>query len=563
MLRKAKVFFCFQALALLFLGLFCFGPDLLLAAWGKRGMVASEHTLASGAGVEILRQGGNAVDAAVATAFALGVVHPSSCGIGGGGFMIVHLTEPNQTYVLDYREKAPKAASRSMFVRNGQVQKLLSRRGALSVAVPGEVAGLALALERFGTLPLSVVMEPAIRYAREGFPVGGHLAKMIARNKEKIQKYPALAKIFLKSDGSPYQEGERLLQPDLAKTLKLIAQKGPKAFYEGEIARALAQTLEQKGGILTLADLAHYRPVWREALVGEFRDYTILTMPPPGGGGILLEMLHILSSDRLEDLGWASPSYLHLLAETMKHAFADRAQYYGDPDFVSVPLDTLLSRPYAQRLRKKISPAHTYPPQAYGLRVPSSDQGISHFSVVDRWGNAVACTTTINTAFGSMIVAEGWGVILNNEMDDFSLRPGVANVFGLVGSEANAIAPGKRPLSSMTPTLVLKQGRPLVVLGGSGGPFITTGVLQVLLNLLVFGQDVDQAVLLPRIHHQWIPNILFVEPGIPPKTRTALEQKGHQIREIPTMAAVQAIKVTPQGFYGVSDGRKGGEAVGW
>jgi gamma-glutamyltranspeptidase/glutathione hydrolase len=550
--------------AILFLLLFLWlSLKPLQAEWGERGMVASEHELASEAGVEILKKGGNVVDSAVATSFALGVVNPSSCGIGGGGFMLIHLTQEGKTYALDYREKAPAAASRNMFIKNGKADTHLSQKGSLAIAVPGEVAGLTTALKRFGTLPLPVVMEPAIRYAREGYPVGAHLAKQIGRNTDRIGQRPALAKIFLKPDGTPYREGERLVWPELAETLEVISQKGSEAFYQGEISRVLIQTMEQEGGLLTASDLRAYKPVWRQALIGHFQGYTILTMPPPAGGGVLLEMLNILSGDKLKDLGLVSPTYLHLLAETMKHAFADRAEYYGDPDFIHIPLDTLLSSSYTQGVRHKISAVRTKVQEEYGRAALSRNGGTSHFSVVDGQGNAVACTTTINTTFGSMVVAEGTGVILNNEMDDFSIHPGTANAFGLIGSEANAITPGKKPLSSMTPTIVLKQDQPFLVLGGSGGPLITSATVQVLLNVLAFGVDPVQAVALPRIHHQWAPDILFVEAGLAQEARNSLEQRGHTVKEFAAAAAVQAVLVTPRGLQGAADPRKGGKAVGW
>ncbi len=553
-----------QLKAIFFLLFFLwFSLEPLQAEWGERGMVASEHVLASEAGIEILKKGGNAVDAAVATAFALGVVNPSSCGIGGGGFMLIHLTQEGKTYALDYREKAPAAASRSMYIKNGKADTRLSQKGPLAIAVPGEVAGLITALKRFGTLPLPVVMEPAIRYAREGHPVGAHLAKQIARRADRIRQRPALAEIFLKPDGSPYKEGEKLVWPKLAKTLELISQKGSEVFYQGEIAQAFIHTMEQEGGLITTSDLRAYKPMWRPVLTGRFHDYTILTMPPPAGGGVLLEMLNILSKDSFKDLEPMSPTYLHLLAETMKHAFADRAEYYGDPDFIHIPLATLLSSSYSQGIRHKILAARTRAQKEYGRTAPSLDGGTSHFSVVDEQGNAVACTTTVNTSFGSMVVGEGTGVILNNQMDDFSIQPGIANVFGLIGSEANAIAPGKKPLSSMTPTIILKQHHPFLVLGGSGGPLITTATVQVLLNVLAFKIDPEQAVALPRIHHQWAPDMIFLESRFPQEVRTSLEQRGHNIREFRAGAAVQVILVTPKGLQGVADPRKGGKAVGW
>ena len=544
-------------------------PTRLWAAWGANGMVAADHRLASQAGVEMLQRGGNAVDATVATAFAVGVVNPSSCGLGGGGFMLIYLARDHRAVALDYREVAPAAATPDMFVRDGRAVPALSQFGGLAVAVPGEAAGLSLVLRRFGTLPLATTLEPAIRYARDGFVIEPHLAREIARNQDAFRADPRLARTFLRADGSPLDAGDTLRRPELAHTLERLAHDGPEPFYRGDIAAAIATNTQRSGGILTEQDLATYRPRWRRPLVGQWRDDEIYTMPPPSsGGGVLLEVLGMLRRDDLPALGQESATYLHLLAEAMSHGFADRARFYGDPDQVGVPLGFLLSPRNTADLRRRISAAHTGAPDTYGSVIGTAasaapDHGTSHLSVMDAHGNAVACTTTINTSFGSRVVAGDTGIILNNEMDDFSAQPGTPNAFGLVGATANAIAPGKRPLSSMTPTIVVHRDIPRLALGGSGGPLIITGTLQVLLNVLAFDFDATTAVGAPRMHNQWTPPALNVEPDVPAGTRSALARVGHVVKEVPSMGAIQAVRRTAGVFEGASDPRKGGEAAGW
>ena len=543
-------------------------PIAAAADWGTHGMVAADHRLASQAGVEVLQAGGNAIDAAVATAFTVCVVNPASCGIGGGGFMLIYLARQQHAVALDYRETAPAAASRDMFVRDGRAMPELSRRGGLAVAVPGEVAGLAVALRVYGTLPLPIVLVPAIHYARDGFPIEPHLAQEIADMGDTLRRDPLLARTFLHPDGTALRAGETLVQPELARTLERIAAEGPEGFYHGSIAAQIAQRIQDTGGVLTEADLANYRPRWRSPVAGRYGDYSVISMPPPSsGGGVLIEALGILSHDNLAELGHNSPTAAHLLAETMKHVFADRATFYGDPDFVDVPLQRLLSPANTSALRKRIRATRTFDQSAYGSTLsasrPIDDHGTSHLSVMDDYGNAVACTTTINTAFGAGVAAGDTGIILNNEMDDFSAQPGVPNVYGLVGTTANAIAPGKRPLSSMTPTIVAQNGMAVLSLGGSGGPLIISGTLQVLLNLLAYRVDAATAVAAPRLHHQWVPPVLAVEAGVPAVTRTALARSGHAVKEVPAMAAIQVVRHVAGFFEGAADPRKGGEAVGW
>jgi gamma-glutamyltranspeptidase/glutathione hydrolase len=544
-------------------------PSLAAAAWGAHGMVASDHRLASQVGVEMLQRGGNAVDAAVATSFAVGVVNPASCGIGGGGFMLIYLADIQRAVALDYREVAPAAAWRDMFVRDGHAVPKLSRRGGLAVAVPGEVAGLATALQRYGTLPLATVMQPAIRYARDGFALEAHLATEIDELRDALHANPVFARNFLHADGSPLRVGETVRQPELGATLERIAAEGPQVFYHGAIAASIARRVRDTGGVLTEADLAAYRPTWRRPLRGAYHGNTVWAMPPPSsGGGVLLEILGMLRHDDLLALEHNSPTYVHLLAEAMQHAFADRALFYGDPDFVAVPLPRLLADANTAALRRRISASRTFDSSAYGSRATASaatanDHGTSHLSVMDAAGNAVACTTTINTAFGSLVVADDTGIILNNEMDDFSAQPGVPNVYGLIGSEVNAIAPGKRPLSSMTPTIVARHGKPVLAVGGSGGPLIISGTVQVLLNVLDFDLDAASAVAAPRIHDQWVPPVLGVEPGIATPTHGVLARYGYTVKEMPAMGAIQIVRRSAGVFEGAADPRKGGEAVGW
>jgi len=539
-----------------------------LAASGTHGMVASEHELASAVGVEILQRGGNAVDAAVATALAVCVVNPSSCGIGGGGFMLIYRARQRQAHALDYRETAPAAATRDMFVRDGKAVPELSRRGGLAVGVPGEVAGLAAALQRYGTMSLATVMDPAIRLARDGFPIGPHLAKEIASNHATIEATPELARVLLHADGSPLTVGDTLRRSELANTLQQIADHGPAVFYRGPLAAEIARSVRDAGGVLTEGDLADYQPVWRKPLAVDYREYRVFAMPPPSSAGVLLAVLGMLEHDKLAALQPDSPTYLHLLAEALKHGFADRARFYGDPGTVDVPMQRLLAPANTAALRQRISATQIREQNAYGSTAVetaalASDHGTSHLSVMDAHGNAVACTTTINTAFGSFVVAGSTGVILNNELDDFSAQPGVPNIFGLVGTEANAVAPGKRPLSSMSPVVVTQHGRAVLALGGSGGPLIISGTLQVLLNTLAFDLDATAAVHAARIHHQWSPPVLLVEPGIPASTRAALARLGHSVKEVPAMGAVQLVRRDGSTFDGASDPRKSGEAVGW
>lgn len=531
---------------------------------GRHAMVAADHELASLAGVEILRRGGNAVDAAVATALALGVVQPSSCGIGGGGFLLYFERATGRVSALDFRETAPLAARRDLFVRDGELVPGLSTTGGLAVAVPGEVAGLVAALRRFGSMSLSVVVAPAVRLARDGFAVGEHLAGAIAEHREAIERSPDLARLLLRN-GVPLVPGDTLRNPDLARTLEQVAGDEGADFYAGELAAAIAGAVGAAGGVLTAEDLAAYRPLWREPVRGRFAGDTIYGMPPPSsGGGVLLTVLNTIGADRLRDLEHNSPTYLHLVTEALQFAFADRAAAFGDPDFHAVPLAALVSPPRGRILRRLIRSHATGDIDYYGRAVTGDDAGTSHLSVVDAAGNAAALTTSVNTAFGSAVVVSGRGILLNNTMDDFAAQPGVPNAFGLVGSEANAVAPGKRPLSSMSPTIVVRDGEVVAVAGGSGGPLIISATLQVLLNALVFDMDAPSAVAAPRLHHQWMPPVLMLEDTVRDIDTAPLRNIGHAVHRRASGAAVQLIRRAADGRWeGAADPRKGGRAAGW
>ncbi|HEV8342173.1 MAG TPA: gamma-glutamyltransferase, partial [Candidatus Binatia bacterium] len=521
------------------------------------GVVASDNELATNAGLEILQRGGNAVDAAVAAAFALAVVDPASSGIGGGGFMVIYQMKEKKAHALDFRETAPAAAHRDLYIKGGKPIPALTLTGALAVAVPGEIAGLAEALKRFGSLPLATVMAPAIHYAAEGFPLRPYLRSTIERQLPTMRKFPDLARLFLSGESVP-AEGERIRQPELGETLKAIAAEGPAVFYQGWVGQAIADTIKKEGGVLTLEDLKGYRPVWREPLIGRYRKQTVITMSPPSSGGIaLVQMLNVLEGFKLNLFPHNSATYLHLIAETMKHAFADRAQYLGDPDFVQLPIQKLSSRDYAAWIRSQISSVQTHRPSFYGLASFKPEKGgTTHLSVIDGAGNAVSCTLTINTQFGSKVVVPGTGIILNNEMDDFSIQQGAPNVYKLIGADANLIQPKKRPLSSMAPTIILQGERPVLVVGGSGGPRIISATLQTILNVLDFRMPLRKAIEAPRIHHQWMPNEIVVEREIPEGTRKSLERRGHAVREGSSLGVVQAVLAERSKISAEADPRK-------
>lgn len=537
-----------------------------------QGMVTSAHPLASQAGLSMLKQGGNAVDAAVATTLAISVVEPFSAGIGGGGFLLVYDAKTKATKALDFRERAPQKATRKMFLdAQGKVRSNASTDGYLSVATPGTIAGLSDVHRKYGRLPWKTVIAPAIQLAETGFPVNWNFVIAAKMRQKILLESPDAQKIFTKN-GKPYQIGELLIQSELAATLRSLAQN-PNNFYTGGIADAIAIDMAKNGGLITREDLQKYRPIWRDPICGNFRKARVCSMPPPSSGGVhLLQMLNILGDTDLKALGWRSPDTLHLLVEAMRIAYADRATYLGDPDFVKVPVRSLISPAYAQKRRQEINPKKAIPSSQVKAIAPAILQQLtqessdtSHLTVVDKDRNAVSLTFTINLGFGSGRVAKGTGILLNNEMDDFAIAPNTPNAFGLVGGDANAIAPFKTPLSSMTPTIVTENGRLRLAVGSPGGSTIITTVLQIVLNVLVYDMDAQRAVSAPRIHHQWLPDRLLVESwGLDTLTLEELRRRGHQIEERSGWGNANAIVVLPDGsLEGAADPRGEGAAYGF
>jgi len=533
------------------------------------GIVGSTEAHASAAGVEVLRAGGNAIDAAVAVGFALAVTHPEAGNLGGGGFMVIRLADGRAT-TIDYREIAPGKATRDMFLdENGNAVAERSRSGPLAAGVPGSVAGLLQAHKAYGRLPLPKVIAPAIGLARDGFDVSWEMSRSLQAASDKLSKFPASVGVFFGADGVPPAEGEHLVQPDLAKTLTLIARDGANAFYRGPIADLIAREMEKSGGLITRGDLAGYVPKERAPVTGTFRAYQIMSMPPPSSGGAaLIELLNILEGFPLATFGQNASRTIHLMVEAERRVYADRSEWLGDPEFFRVPLPGLLSKAYASALRDGISETRATPSSSIQAGKPGQYEHseTTHYSVVDADGNAVSTTTTLNGAYGNGQVVPGAGFLLNNEMDDFSAKPGSPNMFGLLGGEANAIAPGKRMLSSMTPTIVMKDGRTLLVLGSPGGGRIITTVLQVLLNVIEFGMDVQEAVDAPRFHHQWYPDSVMIEKqGFPADVVNALTALGHRVDVVSDMGDVHAIQIDPvTGLrLGASDPRSDGVTLGY
>ncbi len=533
----------------------------------EHGLVVAQEKIAASIGGDILKQGGNAVDAAVATGFAMAVTYPRAGNIGGGGFMVIHLADRNQDVAIDYRETAPAAMTADIFLgANGKPDNAKSRDSALGIGVPGTVAGLALALEKYGSgkFTLAQILKPSIELARDGFVLTDDMADTLPQWYPRLAKWPASAKIFARADGTPLQEGDRLVQGDLAATLAAVAEQGSRGFYEGPVAEKLANAIRSAGGIMTVDDLKSYQPVIRAPVRGTYRGYDIVSMPLPSSGGtVLLETLNILEGFRLSDLEQGSAASLHLLIEAMKRAYADRARYLGDPAFVNAPTNILLAKDYATKLRAEIDPEHATPADKVTAALPPREgSNTTHYSVVDSQGNAVANTYTLNFSYGVGMVAEGTGVLLNNELDDFTAAPGASNAFGLVGYEANLPGPGKRPLSSMSPTIVLKDGKPVLVTGSPGGSRIISTVLQVVVNVLDYHMDVAAAVAAPRLHHQWLPDDVKVEPGFPEEVLAGLRAKGHSVTELMGYSSANSILVTANGLLGAPDPRtRGAEAA--
>ena len=527
---------------------------------GSGGMVVSQRKIASEVGAEILREGGNAVDAAVATALALAVVLPRAGNLGGGGFMLVYSEELKKTIAIDYREMAPIRASRDMFLdEKGNYDRKKAQFSLLSAGVPGTVAGLYYALNKYGTLSWSEVLDPAIKLAEDGFVVPHDLSSVLANYKKRLTANEATAKAYYKKNKETYSPGEVIKLPDLAWSLKELKKVGPDAFYKGKIAGKIVAEMELNGGLITAKDLANYKIKEREPLRGTFKGYEVVSMPPSSSGGVhLIQMLNMLEPFSLKEMGFGSAQSIHLMSEVMKRAYADRSKYLGDTDFVSVPLKGLTDKEYAKALLKEISLTKVTPSKSIssGNPLPYESPDTTHFSVMDSEGNVVSNTYTLNFSYGSGIVIPGTGILMNNEMDDFSSKKGVPNAYGLVGYEANEIEGQKRPLSSMTPTIVFKNKKPYLVLGSPGGSSIITTVLQVALNVLEHDMSVKQAVVSPRVHHQWLPDALLMEEGFSPDTVTLLEEMGHTIRSSRTMGSVQAIIYKDKYFYGAADPRR-------
>ena len=545
-------------------------------------IVASVHVLASRAGVEMLRAGGNAVDAAVATGFALAVVHPQAGNLGGGGFLLLRNAN-GKIHFIDFREKAPAAATENMYLdAQGNVipesSKDSSIIGYKSIGVPGSVAGLVYAEKQYGKLSLEKVIAPAVKLARDGFPLAFEDAQDLQKD-EYLAQFPESKRVFLR-DGNYYQPGELLKQPELAHTLERIA-KNPDDFYHGAMARELAAAIHKGGGLITAEDLAAYEVKEREPIRGSYRGYDIISAPPPSSGGVaLVEILNILEGFDLAKFGNRSADAIHFEAEAFRRAFYDRAEFMGDPDFAKVPVAQLIDKKYAAAWRDSIDPNHAS--ASKDLKRPSifnelervaqsrptairEPENTTHYSVVDAEGNAVAVTTTLNDSFGSRVTAEGLGFLLNDEMDDFAAKQGVPNVYGLIQGPANAIGPGKRPLSAMTPTIVLKDGKLFLVLGSPGGPTIITTVANVLIGIVDFSLDIEEAVNAPRFHHQWLPDQILVEDRLSPDTMNGLRSKGHKLDVRHFWGDGECIMVDPKTGerLGASDGRNNGKAVGY
>lgn len=536
------------------------------AIHARNGIVVAQESRAARIGVEMLDRGGNAVDAAVAVGFSLAVTYPRAGNIGGGGFMLIHLAKDNRgndsrDLAIDYRETALAAATTNIFLdAKGEPDPAKSRDSALSIGVPGTVAGLALAHRKYGSgkLSLADLIAPAIDLARKGFPVEDDLADSLPRARDRLARWRSSTGMFLKNGGQPLREGDRLIQFDLAETLKAIAKDGPRAFYQGRIAAQIADAVVKAGGIMSKDDLANYRAIERAVVRGSYRGYDIVSMPSPSSGGVhLIEMLNVLEGYDLAKL--PREQALHVEIEAMKRAYADRAMFMGDPDAVSMPVTGLISKQYAASLRAGIGTRAT-PSADIRPGKPGEYEGrnTTHFSIIDRDGNAVSNTYTLNFSYGSGLVAEGTGVLLNNELDDFTAKPGAANAYGLIGFTANLPGPGKRPLSSMTPTIVLKDGKVFLVTGSPGGSRIISAVLQVIVNVIDFHMAVDQAVSAPRLHHQWQPDQVFAEPDFPPTLPDALAARGHSLVATEPHTSANSIMVTKDGIVGAADRRTRG-----
>ncbi len=535
--------------------------DLIHPVFGPAGMVASQNRVASAVGADILSAGGNAVDAAVAVSFALAVTLPRAGNIGGGGFMLIHDAGSGETTSVDYREMAPPAATRDMFLdADGNVDNTKARFSHLSSGVPGTVAGLWEAHQRYGRLEWRRLLEPAVALARDGVEVTYDMASVLSLRQERLCANAAACRYFFKADGTPYEPGETIVQADLAGTLEAIAKKGRDGFYKGKVARLIAADMKRNGGLIDERALARYKPVWRKPVSGTYRGYEIVTMAPPSSGGVhVLQMLNILEQFDIGGMGAGSADSVHLLAEAMRLAFADRSKHLGDPDFYPVPVEWLTSKDYGAKLAATIDLARATPSDEVlpGVAPAPESPDTTHMSIIDADGNVVSKTYTLNLSYGSGIAIEGAGFLMNNEMDDFVAKPGVPNAFGMLGGEANSIAPDKRPLSSMTPTIVFDDGTAWFATGSPGGSRIITSVLQMIVNVIDHEMNIAAATAQPRMHHQWYPDVLGLEKGYSPDTIRLLEAKGHSVREGSfTIGSLQSAAYRDGVFRGASDTRR-------
>ena len=532
--------------------------SIIHPAVGDSGMVVTQHYLATEVGQAILKKGGNAVDASVAVAFALAVVLPRAGNIGGGGFMVLHNAAEKKNYAIDYREMAPAAAYRDMYLNeDGSVNKSTSRLGYLSGGIPGTVAGMWEAHQKFGSLPWKELIAPAIKLAQDGFRVSPFMADSINRAYASMKDYPSSVKVFFPE--YPLKPNHNLIQKDLASTLKRIARYGKDGFYKGKTAKIFAEAMKNNNGLVTEEDLLNYKAVWREPLESSYKDFQIVSMPPPSSGGVhLIQMLNILDNFDLKALGHNSKDYILLLAETMKYAYADRSKYLGDPDFYDVPVKQLVDKAYASAIARDIQLGLTTPSNDIfpGEKLPTEGMETTHFSVSDKYGNTVSNTYTINSSYGAKVVVEGLGFLLNNEMDDFASAPGIPNQFGLLGGEANKIEPYKRPLSSMTPSIVFLDEKPFLITGSPGGSRIISTVLQMILNVVEFNMEVSDATIQPRIHHQWKPDVLGIEAGLNPEVINLLNTTNQDIYIHSPGTSLESIVLKNNYHYGFGDTRR-------
>ena len=528
-------------------------------ARGNNGMVTTQHFIATAVGEEILNKGGNAYDASIAIAFTLAVVLPRAGNIGGGGFMVMYDSETSKEYSIDYREKAPALSTRDMYLNDDGSfnDKYLSTFGYLSIGVPGTVAGLWEVHKRFGSLPWSTLIEDAINYAENGFYMTDYMADVLYKYNEKMSYFPETKKIFQKD--YPNFRNKKLFQKDLAKTLRIISLNGRDGFYKGEVAKKITDQMQLNGGLIQSADLENYNPVWREPIISSYRNNKIITMGPPSSGGIhIIQMLNILENYDLNELGHNSTDYINLLTEVMKHAYADRSKYLGDPDFFDVPIDKIISKKYSDEIFNSVALGHSVPAKDIhpGMYLDNESHETTHFSVADADGNVVSSTYTLNSTFGSGVVIKETGILMNNEMDDFSAAPGMPNQFGLLGAKANEIVPAKRPLSSMTPTIVMKDDELFFTTGSPGGSRIISAVLQSIINIIDFDMNLEQATFAKRIHHQWQPDILEIELSIDDDIKNSLKGMGYFINLVEPRTCIQTIMYQNNEFTGYGDFRR-------